>query len=1030
MSLIRVSADNPAALLAAAVLLFVLGVVGIASLPIQMLPNLEYPEININTSWRNAAPQEVEASIVEPQEAALRQVPGVVEMSSNVRSGNGNVHLRFDIGSDLQQGMLDVLNALNQADPPPLDAEEPEIQVGGWDFPVATLLVHPRVPAPGTDVTDFQRVIDTEVEPRLLQIDGVQRVNLNSERDKLVLISFDPYRTAALGVQVSDIANTVRRAVDTTGGLASVGRRQYTVRFLGGYDVDELGDLIVARRGNEAVRLSEVAQITTELYPRSSFMYRTGYPAYYIRIQGKYGANTVAILDDINEAITELNAGPLADADLQMVLSFDASVHIRRAIALVNGNLILGVILALGVLWCFLRGWKATMMIALTIPFSLLSSLLVLNLFGRSLNVVSLAGLAFAVGLVLDAAIIVQENIVRLRQEGMPAEQAAREGPSQVVGALFASTITSIAIFLPILFMQGLEGQLFADLALTLSVAVAMSMIAAITILPVASNYFQKDQVIVDRLGNFWDRITETIIDWTNTRERRIAWVVSLLAVPALLTWLLAPKLDFLPQADSDGVEVYFSMPEGIPLRTIEEELIAEVIDRLQPHVDGEESPGIRGYNLYSYGSSATGVYIYPSDPREAPELIRKLREEILVGLPGAKPFVSRASLLNIGISGGRNINIDLQGPELGPLMEGARVGQDAINERFKEWSVRAMPGISLSKPELQLIPDDIRINQAGLDRGAVADAVRAFTGGLSAGRYFDGNEGLDVLIWSGDWTTPEDLAGLPIFTPQSGIQVIGELASIQRTVGPTQLRRVNGQRTVTLQVLPPPNMAIEDALNTIRREIGPEIQAALPAEAEIYYRGTADQLAGAVTDMAKNFVLAVLILALIMAAMFQSVRDSVIVLLVMPLAVVGGVIGLRVLNLFTYQALELLTMIGFIILLGLVVNNAILLVYQTRAAERNGADRTTAVAQAIRIRARPIFMSTLTSICGMLPLMLMSGVGSEIYRGLATVIVGGMSVSAIFTLLLLPSILRMGEAKLSLTRSANLIPQASTTTR
>jgi len=950
-------------------------------------------------------------------------------MSSDVRSGNGNVHLRFDIGSDLQQGMLDVLNALNQAEPPPPDAQEPQIQVGGWDFPVATLLVHPLVPTPGIDVADFQRVIDTEVEPRMLAIEGVQRVNLESERDKLVLIEFDPYRAAALGVQVSDIANTVRRAVDTTGGLATVGRRQYTVRFLGGFDVDELGDLIVARRGNEAVRLGEIAQITTELYPRSSFIYRTGYPAYYIRVQGKYGANTVAILDDINEAIDELNAGPLADAQLKIVLSFDASVHIRRAIALVNGNLILGVFLALGVLWCFLRGWKATAMIALTIPFSLLSSLLVLNLFGRSLNVVSLAGLAFAVGLVLDAAIIVQENILRLRQEGMPAEEAARKGPSQVVGALFASTITSIAIFLPILFMKGLEGQLFADLALTLSVAVAMSMLAAITILPVASNYFEKDQVIVDRLGGFWDRITATIIDWTNTRERRIAWVVSLLAVPALLTWLLAPKLDFLPQADSDGINVFFSMAEGIPLSTVEEELVAEVIDRFQPYVDGEKSPGIRGYNLASWGSNSTGVYIYPEDPREAPELIRKLREEILVGLPGAKPFVSRASLLNIGISGGRNIDIDLQGPELGPLMEGARVGQEAINERFSEWSVRAIPGISLSKPELQLIPDDMRITQAGLDRGAVADAVRAYTGGLSAGRYFDGNEGLDVLIWSGDWTTPEDLAGLPIFTPESGIQVIGELASIQRTVGPTQLRRVNGQRTVTLQVLPPPNMAMEDALNIIRSEIGPVIEDALPAEAEIYYRGTADQLAGTVTEMAKNFILAVLILALIMAAMFRSVKDSVIVLLVMPLAIVGGVIGLRVLNLFTYQALELLTMIGFIILIGLVVNNAILLVHQTRAAERDGADRATAVAQAIRIRARPIFMSTLTSICGMLPLMLIPGVGSEIYRGLATVIVGGMSVSAVFTLLLLPSILRMGKAELSFTRSANLIPQARTTT-
>jgi multidrug efflux pump subunit AcrB len=1027
MSLIRLSADNPAALLAAAVLLFVLGMVGIASLPIQMLPNLEYPEVNINTSWRNAAPQEVEASIVEPQEAALRQVPGVLEMSSDVRSGNGNVHLSFDIGTDMQQAMLDVLNALNSAEPPPADADEPSIQVGGWDFPVATLLVHPLVPTPGTDVTEFQRVLDTEVEPRLLQIDGVQRVNLRSERDPLVLISFDPYRAAALGVQVSDIANTVTRAVNTTGGLASVGRRQYTVRFLGGFDIDQLGDLIVARANNQPVHLREVADITTELYPRSGFMYRTGFPAYYIQVQGKYGANTVTILDDINMAIDELNAGALADEELQMVLSFDASVHIRRAIGLVNGNLVLGVFLALGVLWLFLRGWRTTLMIALTIPFSLLSSLLVLSLFGRSLNVVSLAGLAFAVGLVLDAAIIVQENIVRLRQDGMPTEQAAREGPSQVVGALFASTITSIAIFLPILFMEGLEGQLFADLALTLSVAVATSMIAAITILPVASRYFREEQQAADRLSAFWDRLTSKLVRLTSTPRSRAGWIASLLILPGLLTWALAPKLDFLPQADADGIQVFFSIPEGVPLRTIENEIIAELIERFQPHVDGEASPGIGGYNLYSYGASATGVYIYPSDPREATELIRVLREELLVGLPGAKPFVSRDSLLNIGISGGRNINIDLQGPELAPLMAAAEVGQNLVTERFADWSVRAIPGTSMSKPELQLVPDDIRITQAGLDRGAVADAVRAFTGGLGAGRYFDGNKGLDVLIWSGDWSTPEDLAAVPIFTPQSGIQVIGELASIHRTVGPTQLRRVNGQRTVTLQVLPPANMTIEDALNTIRSEIGPELQQALPENADIYYRGTADQLAGAVTDMAQNFVLAVLILALIMAAMFRSVRDSMIVLLVMPLAIVGGVIGLRVLNLFTYQALELLTMIGFIILLGLVVNNAILLVHQTRVAEREGASRSVAVAQAIRIRARPIFMSTLTSICGMLPLMLVPGVGSEIYRGLATVIVGGMSVSAVFTLLLLPSILQLGSARQEQARRTALIPKPGT---
>jgi multidrug efflux pump subunit AcrB len=344
--------------------------------------------------------------------------------------------------------------------------------------------------------------------------------------------------------------------------------------------------------------------------------------------------------------------------------------------------------------------------------------------------------------------------------------------------------------------------------------------------------------------------------------------------------------------------------------------------------------------------------------------------------------------------------------------MDAARVGLEAIEARLDGWSVRPLPGVSLSKPELQLVPDDLRIAQAGLDRSVVADAVRAFTGGLYAGRYFDGNEGLDVLLWGGGWDTPEDLAGLPIWTPTSGIQVIGELTRQQRAVGPTVLRRVGGQRTVTLQVLPPAGVTMDDALARLRSEIGPQVEAALPPEADLFYRGTADRLAGAIAQMGQNFVLAIVILALIMAAMFRSVTDSLIALVVMPLAIVGGVIALAILNLFTFQPLELLTMIGFIIMLGLVVNNAILLVHQTRSGERDGLCRRDAVAQAVRIRTRPIFMSTATSICGMLPLMLVPGVGSEIYRGLAAVIVGGMSVSTLFVLLLLPGILRIGESR------------------
>jgi len=264
------------------------------------------------------------------------------------------------------------------------------------------------------------------------------------------------------------------------------------------------------------------------------------------------------------------------------------------------------------------------------------------------------------------------------------------------------------------------------------------------------------------------------------------------------------------------------------------------------------------------------------------------------------------------------------------------------------------------------------------------------------------------MIIRTQKWSAPEKLLGLPIWTPSAGIQKIGDLVSIDRAVGPTNLQRVNGRRTVTLNVTPPPRVTMEEALEKLEETATPAIKAMLPASASVKYRGNADHLKQALAEVLKNFLLAMVILFMIMAALFKSVKDSLLVLLVMPLALAGGVASLRLLNLVTFQSLDMLTMIGFIILLGLVVNNAILLVHQTRNAEAEGLNTRDAVAQAVRYRARPIFMSSLTSIFGMMPLMLIPGVGSEIYRGLATVIVGGMVTSATFTLILLPALLRV----------------------
>ncbi len=333
------------------------------------------------------------------------------------------------------------------------------------------------------------------------------------------------------------------------------------------------------------------------------------------------------------------------------------------------------------------------------------------------------------------------------------------------------------------------------------------------------------------------------------------------------------------------------------------------------------------------------------------------------------------------------------------------------------EANVRPFPDLELAEPELRLMPDERRIREAGWNRETMAQVARALGEGLFVGDYFDGEDRLDIIVRVQPWDTPEELAAIPLATPNAGVLPVGELAQVKRTAGPNEIRRLDRRRTVTLQVTPPENVSLEETLQILKSEVTPVVEGFLPEDGEIRYTGTADKLDTALKEMGGSFLLAIAILFLLMAALFRSFIDSLLVLLALPLATVGSVTalwlmneGLSVFGVHIFQPMDLLTMIGFIILLGLVVNNAILLVHQTRAAEREGLSRRDAVEDAVSRRLRPILMTTLTSIFGMLPLLVMPGAGTELYRGLAAVIIGGMSVSTAFTLVLLPSLLRIGE--------------------
>jgi len=1020
-------AQNPAAVAAAAAIILLFGMLALIRLPIQLLPDTREPELFVNAQWREAAPAELEEAIIEPIEEAMRGLPGLVEMRSESNRGQGGVGLTFEVGTDMTRVMLDVVSRLNTLPPLPPDAEEPQVFGGdNWQTENAgSLLVKPL---PGYTVPDigaeYQKLMEEVVEPRLARVTGVSRVNLEGGRPREVQVSFDPHRLAALGLTPQRLAQTVIAARDVSAGFANVGRRQFTVRVTGREPVVDLGDLVVGWSEDRPLYLRDVADVRTEHVKARWFSFRSGVPAYYITLQRTSESNTVELIDGVKVAIDELNAGPLAKENLSIELSWDASVYVRRAIGFVQESLGVGILLAVGGLWYFLRGPRALAVIGLSIPLSLFFAVITLHLLGRTLNVVSLAGLAFSTGIVIDAALIAQGNVLRYVQMGHPPAQATLEGTSEVMPALLASMLTSVAIFLPILFMEGLEGQLFKDLAITMSVSHAASLLVAMTLIPAANRWALARGVPADQHQHWWTAMTDFAMRLTDSSRARWAWIGGLTAASALIVVLLAPRVDYLPVAQTDLIWNNFRLPPGGNLETARDEFAPVIIERLRPYLEGTKEPAIKYYNFSAFEGFGGVAVVYPKDPRDIKGMVSLLRDELMAGLPDTPVYSQRGSLLNVDGGNDREIRLDFQGADLTGLMDAARVAVDEIPKSIHDTYPQPFPALELNQPELQLVPDEWRIARSGLTRTEVASSVRAFTGGLWAGEYFDGNERMDIIVKAREWRSPEELAELPIVTPTSGVQTVGELVDIRQTVGPSQLVRINGHRTVSVNFTPPDDMTLDEALAIVRDDVEPKVRASMAPGTQLTYAGSANDLHEALGAMAQNFLLALVILFALMAALFRSVRDSLLVMLVMPASIAGGILALRLVGLFSFQALDLLTMIGFIILLGLVVNAAILLVDQTRARERKGLSRREAVREALETRARPIVLSTLTAVLGMMPLIFMPGLGAEIYRGLAAVVVGGMIVGTTFTWMMMPSLLRLGEEPVTEHAPAiNLVP-------
>lgn len=1013
MKLTSNALKNPAAIAVIVAIIIIFGFITLNRLPVQLFPNIERPQISIQTFWRAASPKEIESEILEPQEEVLQGLPGLRSMNAFANQGASFINLEFNLDTDMDKMLIEVISRINRVPFLPQDANPPIINLGGGNGGDAALTWFFVQLLPGTQgtVLDYEQLVNDTLKPKIESIPGVSSLQTfasfgNPEELQIV---FDPYRAANLGINIPSVAAVAGRATDVSGGYKDVGRRRYTLRFAGRYDPDDLENLILDNRNGRQIKLGYIADIRVGHSQRNGVSIQNGNPAMGIRIDKESGANALATLTLVKQAVEEIKP-ELRGYGLDIAQSFDASVFINRAINLVSGNLGIGVLLAVGVLWLFLRRLRATLIVALSIPVSLFATFVVLGFTGRSLNVISLAGLAFAVGMVLDAAIVVLENIVRLRTNGLDDGEAAEKGATQVWGALVASTATTVAIFLPVIFLQDVEGQLFSDLALTIAIAVSISLFVAVTILPAAAKRWMISISIQDPNIKLWEKISSGIIKITSSGKKRLMWIAGLVSIPLITSWLLLPNLDYLPPVKRDAVDGFFNLPPGATRESIQSDITDTIVERLQPYMDGEKEPALKNYYIFA-GPFGGNFGVRVKDQSRVKEMEQIINQEIAVGLPDTRVFAQQGNLFG-GFGGGRSIQVNMQSKDQEGLMRAAREGQAFFAQEVPGMRAQPFPNPEMAEPELRLIPNDRRLSEVGWTRNSLGAVVRSLGDGIYIGEHFDGEKRMNIILRAQGWDTPEELEALPLATPSGEIVPLGELVKVERTVGPSNLRRVDRRRTMSFNVNPPDDMSLQEAIELIQTKIEPKLMTLLPDDGVIRYAGSADSLKAAISTMSENFSLALLILFLLMSALFRSMKDSLLVVIALPLATVGGVIALRIMNVFMFQPLDLLTMIGFVILLGLVVNNAILLVHQTRAAEADGLNRQAAVQQALTLRMRPIFMSTLTSIFGMLPLMLMPGEGSVIYRGLAVVIVGGMCLSTVFTLLLLPSLLQLGSAK------------------
>lgn len=1001
-------------LVAVGVLLVALfSLLALREIPVQLKPTVDKPIITITTAYRGASAGEVEEAVTRELEEVLQRVQGVVEMASESTEGLSTITLEFAYGTDTKLSAIDVVNQLSRVPALPLEADEPAIQIGGREEENAVMWLAVRT---RHDANKARRIVEESVRSRIERVEGVSGLFLVGGSEREIQVRLDPERLVAHGVPMQAVLDAVRSGNENRrAGNVESGGKQISVRTTArAVDAEGLGRIVVKRGEGGVVRLEDVARCVDAYRELDGFVDIDGEPGVAMGVQRKTGANVVDLTLGVEEAMDEVNA-TMRERGIDLVLEpvYKETRYIEDALSFVKGNLVVGSILAVFVLFAFLRSARSVLVVALSIPISLVAVFLVLWAFGRTLNVISLAGLAFASGMVVDNAIVVLENVYRHMQREKAVLDACVDGASEVWGGVLASTLTTVAVFVPILAAHDEASLLFVELALAISAAVGLSLVVSISVVPVLVALFFRaspppaadggEDTGTGAFGRAYARFCKWVARRDPaTRPAKYGWI-ALVVAGCAASYKLVPPAEYLP-AGNQNLIFFFAAP--IPGTAPE-----TVRDNFQPLRDWAMAQPETGSMFAVTGAAFNGGGVVLKPEHADPGSLAAFHQRMygpamtLAGFQFVVPV--RASLFN---DSGKQFEVELSGPDFDTLGSASRDLQGAL---------QAIPGVQfvrsslvVGKPEARIVVDPTRVREAGLDTAAVATVVETTIAGRRASALVDGGREVDVnvLVPSGELDTLEALDRLRFVAPDGRVVALSAVARVERASGPVSIRRLERERNVLLTVNIAPEAPLEEVIARVEGEVFPRFAQSLGSSYTLSVGGSGDALAATLSSIGSGFLLSIVIVYLLLVTLFSSWTQPLIILLTIPLSVAGGLVGIHLAHAWSggQASFDVIGMLGFIILAGIVVNNAILILHQRNNFVAEGRDAAEALEEAARTRLRPILMTVITTVAGMLPLAIGGGAGAELYQGLGAIIAGGLVVSTVITLFLVPMVVSL----------------------